>query len=240
MPLQTFFNLPEEKRKQILEIAIDEFAENDYDSASISRIVARAGIAKGSFYQYFTDKQDLYSYLFHLIYQAKTEFMSLDHPDPQHIGVFAYMRWTAEVGVAFQLAYPDLSRLALRLMNSSPFPRELDAQTQHAAATFYRKLVEVGQQQGDIDPGLDPTVAAIVFESAINGISRHIWERIRSGEIAMPKGDNAVFDMEQVKGVFNQLVSILEDGMRPKPGACKARGAGEASLVGSLLETGVE
>ena len=45
MPNQTFFNLPDAKREQILQIAIDEFAENDTDSASISRIVARAGIA---------------------------------------------------------------------------------------------------------------------------------------------------------------------------------------------------
>jgi hypothetical protein len=55
---QTFSNLPEEKRQRILRIAIDEFADNDYDSASVSRIVARAGIAKGSFYQCFVDKDD--------------------------------------------------------------------------------------------------------------------------------------------------------------------------------------
>ena len=41
VPHQTFFNLPEEKRQQILQVVIDEFAENDYDNVSISRIVAR-------------------------------------------------------------------------------------------------------------------------------------------------------------------------------------------------------
>ena len=59
MPKITFFNLPDEKRQLILDIAIDEFAENDFANVSISRIVARAGIAKGSFYQYFEDKDDL-------------------------------------------------------------------------------------------------------------------------------------------------------------------------------------
>ncbi len=57
---QTFSNLPEEKRQRILRIAIDEFADNDYDSASGSRIVAWAGIATGSFYQSFADKDDLW------------------------------------------------------------------------------------------------------------------------------------------------------------------------------------
>ena len=36
MPKQTFFNLTEEKRRQIIDIAIDEFADNDYAKASIS------------------------------------------------------------------------------------------------------------------------------------------------------------------------------------------------------------
>ncbi len=53
MPQATFFNLPEEKRQKILECALDEFAAHDYDSASVSKIVAKAGIAKGSLYQYF-------------------------------------------------------------------------------------------------------------------------------------------------------------------------------------------
>ena len=58
MPKQTFFNLPEDKRENLINIAIEEFAENDYQTASISRIVANAGIAKGSFYQYFENKED--------------------------------------------------------------------------------------------------------------------------------------------------------------------------------------
>ena len=110
MPQQTFFNLPEEKRQQILQVAIDEFAENEYDNVSISRIVARAGIAKGSFYQYFSDKEDLYGYILGLIAEAKREFMSLDHPDPNHTGIFAYLRWMAEVGVAFQICLLYTSR----------------------------------------------------------------------------------------------------------------------------------
>ena len=42
MPHQTFFNLPEEKRQTLIDCALDEFAARDYDSASISQIVARA------------------------------------------------------------------------------------------------------------------------------------------------------------------------------------------------------
>src|SRR5512136_1009829 len=93
MPNQTFFNLPDEKREQITQVAIDEFADNDYDAVSISRIVARAGIAKGSFYQYFAGKEDLYAYLLELLVDAKMQFLSGYTPDPKHTGIFAYLRW---------------------------------------------------------------------------------------------------------------------------------------------------
>ncbi len=60
MPSQTFFNLPKEKRDTLIKIALNEFSANEYNSASVSRIVKETGIAKGSFYQYFQDKKDLY------------------------------------------------------------------------------------------------------------------------------------------------------------------------------------
>ena len=47
MPKETFFNLPEEKRMLIRDIALDEFAEYPYDQASINRIVAKAGSGPG-------------------------------------------------------------------------------------------------------------------------------------------------------------------------------------------------
>ena len=45
MPTSTFLNLPADKRGRIVELAIEEFSERPYAQASLSRIVARAGIA---------------------------------------------------------------------------------------------------------------------------------------------------------------------------------------------------
>lgn len=63
MPKKTFQNLPEGKRIAILHACFEEFAINNYEKASISRIVKTLGIAKGSMYQYFENKKDLYFYL---------------------------------------------------------------------------------------------------------------------------------------------------------------------------------
>lgn len=63
MCTETFLRLPEEKRNRFLDAAWEEFAAVPYSDVSINKIIRRAGIPRGSFYQYFTDKTDLFAYL---------------------------------------------------------------------------------------------------------------------------------------------------------------------------------
>ena len=63
MPRDTFFNLPEPKRKAVFDAAVSEFSLHMFSEASINRIVKAAQIPRGSFYQYFDGKEDLFSYV---------------------------------------------------------------------------------------------------------------------------------------------------------------------------------
>ncbi len=63
MPTSTFFNLPPPKREKLLHAAIAEFARRPYGEVSINRIIQTAGIPRGSFYQYFADKTDLFRHV---------------------------------------------------------------------------------------------------------------------------------------------------------------------------------
>jgi AcrR family transcriptional regulator len=63
MPLETFFNLSEDRQKEIINIAFEEFALYDFDSASLASIIKKLNLAKGSFYRYFNNKLDLYIFL---------------------------------------------------------------------------------------------------------------------------------------------------------------------------------
>lgn len=63
MCTETFLHLPEEKRSRFLEAAWGEFTRVKFADASINQIVRNAGIPRGSFYQYFADKEDLFNYL---------------------------------------------------------------------------------------------------------------------------------------------------------------------------------
>lgn len=58
-----FNNLKPEKQKQIINAAIKEFVRNGFEKASTNEIVKRANISKGSLFNYFNSKKDLYMYL---------------------------------------------------------------------------------------------------------------------------------------------------------------------------------
>lgn len=56
-------NLEEKKRIKIINSAMEEFSRNTYKKASTNRIVEKAGISKGSLFNYFKSKEKLYEYL---------------------------------------------------------------------------------------------------------------------------------------------------------------------------------
>lgn len=83
MPTDTFFRLPEEKRTRILEGAWSEFTAVPYAEASINRIVQTSRIPRGSFYQYFEDKNDLF---LTLIDEIRDQFLDLFHDTLERSG----------------------------------------------------------------------------------------------------------------------------------------------------------
>ena len=80
MPTSTFFNLPPPKKERLLRAAIAEFSRKPFGDASINRIIQEAEISRGSFYQYFTDKNDLFHYIMGYFggQLEKTIFSALD------------------------------------------------------------------------------------------------------------------------------------------------------------------
>ena len=52
-------NNKEQKRNSLLDSAFTLFLDNGFNKTSISDIVEKAGVAKGTFYLYFKDKYDI-------------------------------------------------------------------------------------------------------------------------------------------------------------------------------------
>ena len=58
-----FHNLKPNKQELIINVAIKEFVQSGFEKASTNEIVKRANISKGSLFNYFNSKKDLYIYL---------------------------------------------------------------------------------------------------------------------------------------------------------------------------------
>ncbi|MGB7519822.1 MAG: TetR/AcrR family transcriptional regulator [Spirulinaceae cyanobacterium] len=211
MPTQTFFNLPENKRQTITDNAIAEFATHDYANASITQIVKQSKIAKGSFYQYFENKKELYLYLIDLATQQKLNFLQKANPPQPKMGFFPYLRWIFEVGTQFDLTHPALKQIFYRaIYGDLPFRDEVLEITQGSSLQYIETLVRQGVEQGDIATDIEPEFAAFVITALGEGLGKFIPKKL--GLDAKQITEQGV-DIKAVKEIFDDLFRVLEYGL---------------------------
>jgi len=208
MPKQTFLNLSEEKRKAFIGIALDEFANNDYNSASVSRIVEKAGIAKGSVYQYFEDKQDLFMYLLDVANQEMMAHITQTPPADPNADFFATLRWQMSVTVQAAVRLPVHSKLARRAYSSPlPFHDTLLEKAKKLREEHFQGMVAQAQASGRLDPGLDPAVVSFMVQGLMNDLGPFL-----QAQFGKRKGD--WITLPEVEQVFDQVIRVLKSGLQ--------------------------
>ena len=79
---EKFFKLPLEKQRRIINAAYKVFSENNYKKAPMSEIADESGISKALLFHYFTNKKELYMYLWANVIEvtrkAITEYKTLE------------------------------------------------------------------------------------------------------------------------------------------------------------------
>ncbi len=162
MPKPTFHNLPPEKRERIIELAIDEFAEHPYRQASLSRLVTRAGIAKGSIYQYFENKFDLYRWLvLDVLSKRRMDYLE-KHAGPPGSSFYQRVEFMILAGTGFLLENPKLGRLGARILEptSDPELRDLNNQLRALGVKQGVDLVTAAQAAGEVRKDFDPVMVS--------------------------------------------------------------------------------
>jgi len=216
MPNDTFYNLPEEKQNRIIQIAIEEFSEHDYDSASISKIVRKADIAKGSFYQYFNSKKDCYRYLVEIASEEKLRFFQdLPAPDPSS-DLFGYLRWQFLAAAYFELGRPQFAQLLYRaFIEDIPFPDMTDELRRRGTTQFFKQLLSQGILHGKVAVWVDPDVAAFMTEVIFYQFGKYLINQLRLKEEEFV--DDTIFEQDEAQTLLNNLMDILEAGMKERP-----------------------
>ncbi len=180
MPKETFFNLPEGKRGLIEKTAISEFIDHGYDKASITRIVNKCRIAKGSFYQYFIDKKDLYVYLFNRIGEEKIKALAPVIQKRDQYDFFSFIRELFLEGLKFAEANPNFTLMGDWLLKnkSNPIYNELIEESMGNAQDIYidflKSAISRGEIRDDIDLGF---VSHAISSLSVSTIEYYLQNR---------------------------------------------------------------
>lgn len=212
MPKPTFFNLPDPKRQLIIDLALAEFAEHGPAAASVSRIVARAGIAKGSLYQYFADKQDLFLYLVDLANAERIAFMEKLRPPRQGEPFFPYLRWVMEQSALFRFSNPYFGPILQGALYSDYQGRgQATRRVRETIAQVWGRLIQHGMRAGAIDPSYDPAFVTWALTTLTLELSLYMLEQVPPD----PQGIEADLYKKRYFTVYRDLVRLLEHGLRP-------------------------
>jgi len=203
MPKETFFNLPDAKRQMIEDAAIDEFATWGYDNASINRIVEACGIAKGSFYQYFDDKKDLYRHLFDRIAQDKLAYISLPGPDQATGDFFQQLTEMYRAGLAFARHRPKAARIANQLLKNMHHPvnQEIMRGSGQMASEFFQMLLSQAIQRGEVRSDIDVRFVSFMLVQMNVSIIEYHFESVKHSE----------YDIAQLDGDMMETVNAFMD-----------------------------
>ena len=163
MPKQTFFNLNEDKRRRIEDAATREFAEYSFHGARLNNIVQNAGIAKGSFYQYFEDLDDLFLHLIKTHIELKLN--AIQEVLDQNSDADLFTKF-AKIQKAGMLYYTTISKDILKMIenvSSSQLMQkpELWKLIREAEEKEYYPLIDEAIESGEIDADRDFAYAVI-------------------------------------------------------------------------------
>ncbi len=179
--LQTFENLDAEKKRRILNAAMEEFVAKGYKQATTDDIVARAGISKGALFHYFGSKDRLYVYLMDFVldtYRRRiNERTNFNEPD-----FFIRLHQMLQGKMEVSIAYPDLVAFWIKARGES---------SDIVVAHLEKRITALRPQMQDFLANIDysrfkdsldiPKTIKVIFWT-FEGLSNEIVERAKSSQ----------------------------------------------------------
>ncbi len=114
-------NNPLSRYPQLYDAALSEFSQNNYQSASLNRILKTGGMAKSSLYYHFGDKFGLYLAMLDIIADHKQAYILPRLDELKQEGdFFTSMRRLCAGTTAYMLADPRMPELSSRFLEEDP------------------------------------------------------------------------------------------------------------------------
>lgn len=158
------------KHDRILDAAIEVFAEKGFHNARISDIAKRAGVADGTIYLYFRNKDDVLLSIFEekmgvLIAGVHAALDGIDDP-MERVRAFARYHFKQ---VEEHRALAEVLQIELRLSNK--FLKEYRPEKLWEYLGIFATILREGQERGVIRAELNPFVMMWAFFGALDEIA---------------------------------------------------------------------
>ncbi len=203
MPTDRFLRLPSIKQERILNAAVEEFSERAFADANLANIVRNAGIARGSLYQYFDSKEDLYRYILSEISRRKMKFLNPLLFQNDNLSFLSLFRELFLAGMQFAQSEPKLTKIGQILMREKgPFYDEMVTKGMNQAHQLYESFIRRDQTKGRIRTDLDPELLARMITQLINNVT--FEDFIQADQ-----------HYETLLRKVDQIILVLQKGMEP-------------------------
>jgi len=208
--LATFRHLPPDKQERVLAAALAEFADQGYQAASLNRMVAQAGIAKGSLYQYFPNKEGIFHYIFQYALKLVRRTLTAVKEETLEENFFVRLEKSLMAGVAFSREHPRVFSLYLKIQfdKNVPFRGEFLAAVRRHAGEYFASLVRQAQRRGELRPGIPRDAVLFLLDA--------VFDRFLQAA-AVPALDVALGLHQAPEAAIHQhireLIGLLKEGL---------------------------
>lgn len=211
-PTQTFHNLPQDKQKRIISEAIREFADNGYRRASLNTMVKRLGIAKGSLYQYFRNKEALFLHVFDRftdqVKETLTQSVSLANGED----FLVQLRQALGAGIKFIDQHPEYYQLYLRVLFEQEVPEreKLLAKVRLFSMDYFGGLCAQAQKRGQIRADVSSDLVVFLVESVLDRFLQNYAGPENGNGLKLANKSPAELEL-----TANTIIEVLRTGLCP-------------------------
>ena len=159
-----------ERRRQITLAAIEEVAERGYEKASLTRVAARAGVAKGLIWHYFSGKDDLMEASVKATLAAMRDHVvdELDLAAPVPDVLRSALRHAALQIRTHPTELIAVNRIVHSLLQSDP-PADVVSDFYDDIHRGQEQLFRRGQEEGSLRD-FDTRVMAVTYQGSIDAM----------------------------------------------------------------------
>lgn len=222
MPKETFFKITPDKRERLLREAARLFAERGFNQTDVAELASRAGVAKGSIYNYFESKEDLYLYVCQdgIERSRKAVYGDMD----LSWDIYRQVDHIFRQGMQFVQAHPEYLILYANISSAGMerFSERISLAVEKFTADHLKRILRRDVQRGLVRDDVDVKLAAflinslyIVFMTSL--VSGHFKTRMR--EYLEIEGD---LNGPAIEDHLRRTTAMIRNLLRPAGSSGKA------------------